>query len=122
MRWIGNVIWILTGGWLTALMWLAFGLLCCVTVIGVPFGIQCFKFARLSFAPFGKKVEIHPLSHPIVNTIWAVFLGWEMACAYFAGGVACVVTIVGIPAGIVSFKMMKLAFLPFGAKVRSKKK
>ena len=43
MRLIGNIIWCLTGGWLTALMWLVFGVLCCVTVVGIPFGIQCFK-------------------------------------------------------------------------------
>ncbi len=122
MRLIANIIWIVTGGWLTALMWLVFGFVCCVTIIGIPFGLQCFKFTKLSLAPFGRHVEIHPLRHPIANTLWAVFLGWEMAAAYFAAGVAACVTIVGIPAGIVSFKTMKLAFLPFGAKVRRKKK
>ena len=78
-------------------------------------------FVRLAFIPFGKKVEIHPFSHLVANILWAVLFGWELATVYFVGGVACCATVVGIPAGLVSFKMMKLAFLPFGAIVRKKK-
>ncbi|MBR2353788.1 MAG: YccF domain-containing protein [Clostridia bacterium] len=118
MSLIGNIIWILFGGWIAALLWLIFGAICCVTVIGIPFGLQCFKFAKLSFAPFGKHISIHPMKHPIANALWAVFLGWEMALVHLIAGLLCCVTIVGIPNGIVAFKMMKLSFLPFGAKVK----
>ena len=120
MRLIGNIIWCLTGGWLTALMWLVFGVLCCVTVVGIPFGIQCFKCMRIAFAPFGKKVKLHPGRHLIANILWLLVFGWGMFVAYFAAGVICCVTIVGIPAGLVSFKMMKLALMPFGAKIEKK--
>ncbi len=120
MKTIGNILWFLFGGWVTALIWLIGGILFCLTIVGIPFGIQCFKFARLSLFPYGKKVAVAPAEHPIANIVWAVFFGWEMAIAYLVCGVICCVTIIGIPNGIVAFKLTKLALLPFGAKVVKK--
>ena len=57
MKTIGNIVWFICGGFLAALMWLMSGLICCVTVVGIPLGKQCFKFARLSAAPFGKDIS-----------------------------------------------------------------
>ncbi len=122
MKLIGNIIWFIFGGWLTALLWLVLGIFWCITIIGIPFGLQCFKFAKLTLSPFGTHVSIQPSKHPIANLIWAVICGWEMALAYAILGLLCCVTIVGIPNGIVSFKLMKLAFLPFGAKVGKRRK
>jgi uncharacterized membrane protein YccF (DUF307 family) len=118
MRLIGNIIWFIFGGLFSGLMWLLLGALLCVTIIGIPLGIQCFKVAKLSFAPFGKKVNVHPERHIISNVIWAVLFGWEIALYYLFSGIACCITIIGIPNGIVAFKMMKLAFLPFGAEIK----
>lgn len=121
MKLIANIVWFLLGGLWLGLAWAVLGLLLCVSIIGIPFGVQCFKAAGLSFAPFGKRVEVHYDKHPIANVLWAVFLGWEMALLYLAAGVVCCLTIVGIPMGLQAFKFMKLAFLPFGAAVSADK-
>ncbi len=117
MRLVANVIWIIFGGLISAIVWLVAGLLFCITIIGIPFGIQLFKFAKISLAPFGKKVKLHYMGHPIVNTLWVVFFGWETFLLYMVAGLLCCVTIVGIPVGLQSFKFAKLAFAPFGAQV-----
>lgn len=118
MKTISNIIWMILGGIWLALAWAVFGLVLCVTIIGIPLGLQCFKAARLSLFPFGKKVELHFAAHPIANVIWLFLGGWEMAIAYLCCGIANCVTIIGIPCGIQCFKMMKLAFFPFGATIR----
>ena len=117
IRFLANVLWILLGGLWLALLWGLCGLLLCITVIGIPFGLQCFKAARLSFMPFGKKVVTNVGAHPVANVLWAIFGGWEMALIYFIFGVLNCITIIGIPGGMQCFKFMKLAFFPFGAKV-----
>ncbi len=117
MRIIGNILWFIFGGLFLGLLWAALGLLLCITIIGIPFGVQCFKTAKLSFAPFGKDVKIDFTEHPIANVIWAVLFGWEMAIAYLIYGIIFCITIVGIPLGLQMFKFMKLAFFPFGADV-----
>ena len=117
MKLIANIIWFIFGGLWLGLMWSALGLLLCVTVIGIPLGVQCFKAARLSFFPYGKRVRTQFSEHPIANTVWAILVGWELALIYLVCGIMSCVTILGIPSGIQAFKMMKLAFLPFGADV-----
>ena len=121
MRTIGNVIWFLCGGWLTALLWLLGGLLLSLTVIGIPFGVQCFKLARLSLLPYGRKVVLNGGKHPLANVIWAVLFGWEMAIAYLVCGLLACITVIGIPNGVVAFKLTKLSLLPFGAKIVKKR-
>ena len=117
MKFIANVIWFILGGLFLGLSWAFLGILLCITVIGIPLGKQCFKAAKLTFAPFGKTVTCNFDKHPIANILWAVLVGWEMALAYLCSGILCCVTIIGIPLGLQSFKLMKLAFLPFGATV-----
>ena len=118
LKFISNILWLLLGGIWLALMWCFVGVLLCITIIGIPFGIQCFKAARLAFFPYGKKVELDFDEHPIANTIWAIFGGWEMALLHFLFGVINCITIIGIPKGIQCFKIMKLAFFPFGATIK----
>ena len=120
MRIISNIIWVLFGGIWLALLWALCGVILCITIVGIPLGIQCFKAAKLSFAPYGKRVELNFTEHPIANTVWAVLGGWEMALVYFFVGVLNCITIIGISRGIQCFKIMKLAFFPFGAEVVSK--
>ncbi len=117
MRFIGNVLWFVFGGLWLGLGWSLAGLLLCITIIGIPLGKQCFKAAKLTFAPFGKKVNTNFEKHPFANILWAVFFGWEMALGYLMSGLFCCITIIGITFGLQAFKMMKLAFLTFGATV-----
>ena len=117
MKLLGNIIWFLFGGLVTALAWFIVGLLLCITIIGFPFGIQCFKYAGLSLAPFGKNVELNFGRYFISNLLWLIFFGWEMFLGYLIAGALCCVTLVGIPAGIQAFKFSKLSLAPFGAKI-----
>ena len=118
LRILSNIIWILFGGIWLALLWGLCGIVLCITVVGIPFGVQCFKAAMLSLAPYGKEVTLNLKEHPIANTIWAIVGGWEMAILYLLIALINCITIVGIPRGIQCFKIMKLAFFPFGAKVK----
>ena len=117
MKWIGNFFWFIFGGLLLALLWMAAGLLCCITIIGIPFGIQCFKIASFVVAPFGRQLWADfGVGSCLMNVIWAVLCGWELFLASCAVGLVYCVTIIGIPLGVQSFKLVRLAFLPFGAK------
>lgn len=120
MRTLGNILWFLFGGLIGGLAWTLAGCIWCITIIGIPFGLQCFKFASLAFFPFGKDVVYGGGSVSfLANIIWLIFFGWEMALGYLAlGGVWCI-TIVGIPVGLQCFKMAKLSLMPFGADVIS---
>ena len=117
LRILSNILWLLLGGLWLALIWGVAGLLLCISVVGIPFGIQCFKLARLSLFPHGKKIVLQFEKHPIANVIWAFFGGWETALAYLIFGVLNCITIIGIPRGIQCFKITKLAIFPFGAKI-----
>ena len=102
---------------ISGIVWLLAGVLFCITIIGIPFGLQCFKYMRVTMLPFGKVVVLHYSRHIIVNTIWLIFFGWEMAIGYLLSMAACAVTIVGIPAAIALSKVMLLSIAPFGADV-----
>lgn len=117
LRTLGNVVWIITGGLVQALIWVLAGVVLFITIIGIPLGKQCFKFAELSLAPFGKKVNLRPGTHPVANAIWAILAGWEMLLLYAVSSIALCITIVGIPFGLQGFKFAKLGLLPFGAEV-----
>ncbi len=120
MKFLGNVLWILFGGLISGLGWLLEGVIWCVTVVGIPWGLQCFKFASLTFAPFGKEVEYGggPVSC-LANVIWLLISGIPMAVVTGAFGLLWCITIVGIPFGKQFFKIARLALMPFGAKIRS---
>ena len=114
---IGNILWFLFGG-LIGLSWVLAGLIFCVTIVGIPVGMQCFKMAQLAFFPFGKEVVYGGGGFSfLVNLIWILFFGWEMAIGYAVLGLVWCVTILGIPVGKQCFKMAKLALMPFGAEV-----
>ena len=115
MKTLANIIWFIFGGLYIGLAWVILGVLLCITILGIPLGRQCFKAASISFMPFGKRVKCNFDKHPISNVLWAILVGWEFALGYLFSGLICCVTVIGIPIGIQSFKLMKLAFLPFGA-------
>ncbi len=118
MKLLGNIIWFIFGGWIAALGWLIAGLLFCITIIGIPLGMQMFKFAGLVATPFGATVNTNIEKHLILNVLWVIFFGWEMCLFYLGLGVIYCITIIGIPFGLQWFKLAQLALFPFGAKVR----
>lgn len=120
MSCLGNLIWFLVGGLWQGLSWLLVGLLWCITIVGIPIGLQCFKFASLAFFPFGKEVRYGGGAiSTIVNIIWLLISGIPLAIAAVLDGLLLCITIIGIPFGLQCFKMAKLALMPFGAEVVS---
>ena len=117
IRIIANIIWFICGGFITAILWFLLGLLLCISIVGIPLGIQCFKAAKLSFFPYGKKVETNFDKHRIANTVWAILAGWWIALIYIILAVVNFITIIGIPKGLRCLKFVKLAFFPFGAEI-----
>ena len=119
MRLLLNLLWIIFGGLFSALGWILAGLFWCVTIVGIPIGIQCFKLSSLSLNPFGKEVvyEMGAVSF-FVNVLWFLLSGLPLALGNFLLGCILCITIIGIPWGKQYFKIAKLALAPFGAVVR----
>ena len=117
MKLIGNIIWLITGGLASAIGFLVLGLIWCVTVIGIPFGLQSIKMAGLVLMPFGKTVNLNFGSHPIANVLWFILGGFAMWITYLFAGLVLCITVIGIPFGLQLFKFAKLAAFPFGATV-----
>lgn len=118
MKTIGNVIWLLFTGLGSFFAWFFLGLLWCITIVGIPFGKQCFKMASLSAWPFGREPVTDFGKHPFANVIWMIFGGIELAITYFVAGILWCITILGIPFGKQCFKLALLSLTPFGAEIR----
>ena len=118
---IGNIIWLILGGLIEAIIWFLAGCVCCITVIGIPVGLQCFKFAKMVLCPFGKVIDYGKMGSGsiILNVIWVLLCGIELAAAAALMGIACCLTIIGIPFGLQHFKFAMLALAPFGAQIRT---
>ncbi len=119
MRLLGNILWVVLGGFIPAMLWFFFGALWSITIIGIPVGVQCFKMARLQLFPFGKEIRYDSMGAVslVVNILWILFGGIELALANIFAGIVLCMTIIGIPFGLQSFKMAKLSLMPFGSKV-----
>lgn len=118
MKFLGNVLWLLLGGLLVAAYYFIFGLLLCITIIGIPFGFQLIKMAGFALWPFGRDVHSDVNDGGclsiIMNVLWILLGGIEVAMIHVTFGLVCCITIVGIPFGMQHFKMAILAFVPFG--------
>ncbi len=115
---LGNLLWLICGGFVSALSWAIAGCLWCVTIIGIPVGMQCFKFASLSLCPFGKQVRYGGGTGSfILNIIWLIISGLPLALEHAIMGCLLCITIIGIPFGMQYFKLAKLALMPFGSDV-----
>ena len=118
MKIIGNILWFVFGGCLSGLSWMLAGCLWCITIIGIPIGTQCFKFAGLAFFPFGKEVVYGGGTISLLaNILWLIISGIPMAVGNFITGCLWCITIIGIPFGKQFFKIAKLSLMPFGASV-----
>lgn len=121
MNFIGNLIWFIFGGLFAALGYLFGGIILCITIVGIPFGLQCFKLAGLVLWPFGKKVlsdssQTGCLS-VIANIIWIIFGGIEVAITHIVMGALLYISIIGIPWGRQHFKLLEISLMPFGKRV-----
>lgn len=118
MTFLGNVIWFVLGGFISWLSWIILGVLWSITIVGLPVGIQCFKFAKMAAAPFGKEIRFSDSGASlVVNIVWMLLGGLVMATEEVIMGVIFCITIVGIPFGLQHFKHAKLALLPFGSEI-----
>ena len=118
MNLLGNIIWLVFGGFITGMGYILGGLLVCLTIVGIPFGVQAIKLGIASMVPFGKEIVMREdadgLFYVVFNLIWAVVLGWEIAVAHLGSAILLGITIVGIPFAKQHIKLIPLALFPFG--------
>ncbi len=117
MKTLGNILWFLFGGLEWAIVLLIEGIFCCISIIGIPVGLQLFQMAKFVMWPFGKKVvEVGKPSgiKMFANILWCVFFGWENALGYLLTGVLWFITIIGIPFGKQYMKLAQFILLPLG--------
>ncbi|WP_181312305.1 YccF domain-containing protein [Nocardioides campestrisoli] len=120
MRTIGNILWFFLAGFWLALGYVVAGVVACVLIITIPFGIASFRLAGYVIWPFGRTVVWNPgagLWSVIGNVLWVLFVGWELALIHLAAGLLLCLTVIGIPFGIACWKMVPLALLPLGREV-----
>ena len=119
-----NVIWLIFGGFIVVIAYLLGGIVLCLTIIGIPFGIACFKLAGLALAPFGREIrEKEPpggVLAVIMNIIWILLPGLELATFHLIMALLLAITIIGLPLARQHLKMVRMALLPFGFEVRDK--
>ena len=123
MNFFGNLIWLIFGGFFSALGYFFGGVVLCITIIGIPFGLQCFKLANLVLWPFGKQVVSSTAQTGclsiLANIIWIIFGGIAVTLTHLLMGAFLYITILGIPWGRQHFKLLEISLMPFGKKVIS---
>jgi len=121
MRILGNLIWLLFGGFAIFLEYIMAGLILCITIVGIPFGLQAFKLGILALWPFGQTIEYMDYApgclSTVMNLLWLLIGGIWIALTHFFFGILLSITIIGIPWGKQHFKMASLALTPFGRRV-----
>jgi uncharacterized membrane protein YccF (DUF307 family) len=120
VRTLLNIIWLVLCGWWMALLYTLAGLLMCVLIITIPFGMQAFKLAGFMLWPFGRTVVRRPDSGAgslIGNVIWIVLVGWELAVGHLVSAFLLAITIVGIPLALGNLKLVPISLAPFGRSV-----
>lgn len=121
MSLIGNLIWFIFGGLILGLGYILGGLVLCLTIVGIPFGIKVMKLGLFAMWPFGGEVvqREKPMGclSLLLNVIWIIFGGIEIALSHLALGVVFCCTIIGIHFGLQHFKLMLMALMPFGHEV-----
>jgi uncharacterized membrane protein YccF (DUF307 family) len=122
VNFIGNIIFFVFGGFLIFLGYVLGGIVLCLTIVGIPLGFQCFKLAGGVLAPFGREVrETEPPGGAlsiILNIIWIILPGLELAIMHLALAAFFALTIVGIPIAAQHIKLLPLALSPFGRQMR----
>lgn len=122
LRTILNIIWLVLSGWVLFLGYVLAGVLLCITIIGIPWGVASFRLANFALWPFGRTVvpkQSAGVFSLLGNVIWLILAGWWLALAHIMTGIALCVTIIGIPMGIANFKLIPVSLMPIGTKVVS---
>lgn len=114
---VGNIIWLIFGGFLAALGYILGGLVLCLTIVGIPFGLQSIRLGVATLAPFGKEVVEEEGDDGclaiIFTVVWVAAAGWEIAVAHLTAGAILAITIVGLPFARQHFKLIPVALFPF---------
>jgi len=117
MKTLLNIIWLVLSGFWLAIGYVAAGIICCILIVTIPFGIAAFRIAGYALWPFGRTVVDKPTSGAwsvIGNIIWFVVAGWWLAIAHVVSGIVLCITIIGIPLGLANFKMVPVSLFPLG--------
>jgi uncharacterized membrane protein YccF (DUF307 family) len=118
MRFLGNLIWLIFGGFIIAVEYFIGSMVLIVTIIGIPFGIQTLKMAALAIWPFGRDTRVHYRAsgclYILMNILWLLTGGLWIAATHAIFGIILCITIVGIPFGLQHFKLTAIALSPFG--------
>jgi uncharacterized membrane protein YccF (DUF307 family) len=120
MRTIGNVLWLLLAGIWLAIGYVVAGVISFILIVTIPFGIASFRLAGYVLWPFGRTVvwqRTAGIWSVVGNVIWLLVVGWELAIVHLVGGLLLMITVIGIPFGIASWKMVPLALMPLGREV-----
>jgi uncharacterized membrane protein YccF (DUF307 family) len=121
MNFLANIIWLLFGGLWSALGYIIGGVVLCLTIVGIPFGLQCFKLAEVVLWPFGRQIVNDPGDRgcltALLNIIWIFCGGLWIAVGHLVFGALLCVTIIGIPFGVMHFRLIELSLMPFGKRV-----
>ena len=123
MKLIGNLLWIVLGGGIFIFFeYLIGGLVLCLTLIGIPFGVQCMKLAVLGLVPFGKEIVDKPKASgflaTLMNVLWIFAGGIWLSLTHLVFGLICAITIIGLPFAKQHMKLAGLALTPFGKEIR----
>ena len=124
MNFLGNIVWLIFGGFITGLGYIIGGLVTCLTIVGIPFGLQAIKIGVAALTPFGTDIKpMEDANRPlrvIFNIIWLILFGWEIAIAHLVHGVILAITIIGLPFAKQHFKLISLALFPFGQELNAR--
>jgi uncharacterized membrane protein YccF (DUF307 family) len=120
VRFILNIIWLVFAGFWLALGYVLAGIIMCILIITIPFGLQAFKLAAYALWPFGRTVVRKPTAGAgsvIGNIIWILLAGWWLVIEHVITGIALAITIIGIPLALANFKMIPISLAPFGREI-----
>lgn len=118
MSFLGNVIWLLFGGFVTGMGYILGGLAMCLTIIGIPFGVQSIKLGVAALTPFGREIVVTERASGFVavvfDALWLILFGWEIALVHLGHALILAITIIGLPFAKQHLKLVPLALFPFG--------
>jgi uncharacterized membrane protein YccF (DUF307 family) len=120
MRPILNIIWLVLCGWWMAILYFVAGIICFVLIITIPFGIAAWRIADYVLWPFGRTIALRRnagVGSAIGNVLWIILIGWWLAIGHLTSGILLCLTIIGIPLGLASFKLIPISLLPLGVEI-----
>ncbi|MBB4687991.1 YccF domain-containing protein [Amycolatopsis jiangsuensis] len=120
MRLVLNLIWLVFSGLWMALGYLVAGVVCCILIVTIPFGIASFRIAAYALWPFGRTVVDRRdagAGSLLGNVVWFVFAGLWLTIGHILSGIALCITIIGIPLGLANFKLIPVSLMPLGKEI-----